>query len=619
MNLKKWFKGNYWLALILLFAVVLRIYHIDYQSLWLDEVLSMNDVNPKLTFKQFYESVLFWEAFPHLYFLLLKYTLFLFGYTSLVARVFSAFIGVFGVYSMYLLGKELLNKNCGLIAASLTCVNVFHIFHSQEVRAYGILFLFTTLSFYRLSIFIKRTTYRNAIFYAFFAGLSINCHFFAFVSLFAQYIILLFFLLKAPLNLKSKIFTRYFIAGIVTLLLIIPTYEAFLHLDEIKSFWVPKPTWDSPLLIFKEFFGNSQSVLFIIYALIIYYLVLLFKDKLPKKSFSNIIENKLIFCTLFLFVWIFVAIILTMVKSYVDLSIMLSRYLIIILPALIVIVAIAIDYVYNKALKKVIVISVLIFSLFDLFIVKDYYNKISKTQLRELATEIKVKNIDNAKIISFYNCVFPFYFEDNKSVNFEWKTLEEHVNSMRNNAVSLAPFWYADINSRPYSLNKDDEAYLNQNFIIKEKLKYFDAWANYYVPKKNTIIQKDDNLVKTFSDVVYDNKGNMMLFNNTTNARSTFFELQKGHYNLIVKGNSLPIKPIKNSNAHIKIKINGIMIGDYFLSENPLKDEKILPFEINTDKQVRIQLIYDNDVFENGLDRNVIIYSIKTEKSKKIN
>src|SRR5688572_29130012 len=104
-KIKKWFIDNNWLTIILVVTIFLRMYHVDYQSFWLDEVLSMNDTSPEMSFKQFYESVLLWEAFPHLYFLLLKWFMLLFGYSTMQARIFSAIIGVFGVYAIYLLGK----------------------------------------------------------------------------------------------------------------------------------------------------------------------------------------------------------------------------------------------------------------------------------------------------------------------------------------------------------------------------------------------------------------------------------------------------------------------------------------------------------------------------------
>ena len=187
MKIIKWFKENYWLTCILFVAAFLRIYHANFQSIWLDEILSMNNSNPTLSMKQFYEGIMFWEFIPHMYFLILRFVFDIFGYTTSVARIFSAIIGVFGVYSIYLFGKELINKRTGLLASALVCINFFHISYSQEIRPYGMLFLFTVLSFYRLVIFIKKPTISNGILFGLFTGLYLNCHFFGLIYRFPHF------------------------------------------------------------------------------------------------------------------------------------------------------------------------------------------------------------------------------------------------------------------------------------------------------------------------------------------------------------------------------------------------------------------------------------------------
>jgi hypothetical protein len=60
--------------------------------------------------------------------------------------------------------------------------------------------------------------------------------------------------------------------------------------------------------------------------------------------------------------------------------------------------------------------------------------------------------------------------------------------------------------------------------------------------------------------------------------------------------------------------LNGNKIGDFFMSESTSGTDHVLPFEIEKDEKIRIQLIYDNDTDENGQDRNVIIHSMKIAK-----
>ena len=145
-------KGNYQIIIILIIAIILRFYHLDFQSLWMDEIYTMNVSSPKLTFKELHDVVVEKEGFPYLYFVLLRLLYSITEYSGLIARMLSSVAGVVGVYYIYILGKHLYNRNAGLIAAFLLSINDFHILYSQEARPYSLFFLFAVVSFYRLSI-----------------------------------------------------------------------------------------------------------------------------------------------------------------------------------------------------------------------------------------------------------------------------------------------------------------------------------------------------------------------------------------------------------------------------------------------------------------------------------
>ena len=83
---------------------------------------------------------------------------------------------------------------------------------------------------------------------------------------------------------------------------------------------------------------------------------------------------------------------------------------------------------------------------------------------------------------------------------------------------------------------------------------------------------------------------------------------------MIIDANSLPENPIGGENAHFKIRLNGIEIGNYYLSEKSNASEKIISFSYDKNEKVRFQLIYDNDLLLDGKDRNAIIRSIKLKK-----
>jgi 4-amino-4-deoxy-L-arabinose transferase-like glycosyltransferase len=609
-----WIKDNYWLVTIILISAILRMYHADFQSIWLDEILSMNDSNPQLNLKQFYDGIMFWEFIPHLYFLLLRFTFEIFGYSTEVGRIFSGMIGVFGIYAIYLLAKELFDKKAALIAASLLTVNIFHIAYSQEIRPYGMLFLFTVLAFYRLIVFIKKTTVSNAIYFGILAGLIINSHFFGFITVFSQYLLLLFFLIKSPKDERKKFFIYSFIAGLVTFIVFLPTYEAIMRVSEINSFWLEKPTIDSFTVMFREFFGNSEMILFLIQFIIIFYVVILFKEKIQNYQFNTIVNSKIIFSFIILFVWLFISLIVPLLRSYLDVPMILSRYFINILPVLILVIAFGITFIESKIIRNTVFICFLLFSIIDLIVVKNYYNTTTKTQFRELTQEIKKRNPEKSKIVAYWSWLFPYFFIDDPAIKIEGQSLEDYVNGMQSNAIGQKAFWYADANSRPFKLSPESQAFLDKNFVLVEKIEFHDAWAHYYIPKGQIKIDLNNNLdLNIFSPVIFNAKGDITFYENT-NARSSFFDLEKGNYNLIIKGNSLPAIKINGENAHLIVKVNGVIIGNLYLSEDIMNQSNSVPFSHHKSEQVRVQLIYDNDILIDKNDRNAIIYSIRLEK-----
>jgi mannosyltransferase len=121
---------NVLLLLILVVAAILRFYHLSYQSFGLDELHTMNEADPGIRWKEMLEYLRNGDQHPPLFFIIERMLFTLFGSSEWVARGFAALCGLLGVWAMYGLGKELLNKRLGLLAAAFTCINYFCIFYS---------------------------------------------------------------------------------------------------------------------------------------------------------------------------------------------------------------------------------------------------------------------------------------------------------------------------------------------------------------------------------------------------------------------------------------------------------------------------------------------------------
>ena len=481
MKFLEFIKQNPILVGILLFGAIIRFYHIDFQSVWLDEIHTINESNPNIPFSEVYQTIISGEQMPPLYFYTVYFLFKLFGYSTFVVRIYSAIIGVVSLYAMYILGREMMNKKTGLIAAMLLCVNYFHLFYSQESRPYIFLLLFTILSFYRLLLYIKNPVRKNAILFGVFSALMLHFHFFGLFVLFSQYLILLFFLLLSEKENRVKFFINSLISGVIVLVLFAPALPILINITKIKEFWIPAPTQDSYTLIFKEFFGNSELILTLLVIITIFYFLRLSKEKDFPLKYYAVVQNKTILSFVIIMPWVLIVVLIPLIRSYMAVPMLISRYFIVLLPAIILLIAIAITQFRHKILLFSILATFVIFSMTDIIVVKRYYKAVIKTQFREASQFIKDNN-NNEPVFTSLPWYFNFFLNNKETkMTIVDMTLENHVNEMIQDSLKRKPFWYIDAHSRPYTVSETAQKYLDENFVVENNQDLYDIWTKHYV------------------------------------------------------------------------------------------------------------------------------------------
>jgi hypothetical protein len=620
MKITTWIKENSILLILVIIGSFLRFYKLTFQDIWIDEIFSMVHSSPSKRYTEIYEFLKAYDPHPPLYYYSIRFFSGLFEHSVFIVRAFSAVLGVAGILSIYALGKELMNKNVGLIAAALLVINSFHIYYSQEARMYSMLFLTTTLSFYYLVKFIKNPNLKWVFAYTIFSSAMIYTHFFGLFTLVSQYLILLFFILKPFENNRKRIFLLSLLTGLSTIIIYIPAIKIIMVSEQTTSYWIQLPEADFFTQLIKKFFGNSEIVLYFVVSLILYFLLKLYQQKSSNKFEINPTKKKLIFTFFIIMVWIVTTYSIPLILSFVKLPMLIDRYFINILPAILLLVACGLYKIKDIVVQIGILSLIILFSLINLIFVKDYYNTVTKSEFTKLTDEIIKRNSENSKIVTHWSWLLPYFFENNPQMLVENNnSLDDYIEGLKNGAIFPKAFWYVDGHFRPFQISGDHQEYLNQNFILKEKLDYFDVWANYYVPRNsNASVFKNKLNLDMFNEATFDANGYMVLFENSTKATNTII-LEKGDYNLTVIGFSLPEKPIKNENAHLIIKRNGTEIANFNLSEKPKLEKNVFSFSVKDDGSSVFQIIFDNDVFDNGMDRNAIIKSIKLEKKQLIN
>jgi mannosyltransferase len=137
------------LVLIVALAAFLRLYRLDYQSLWYDEAYTASVTNPATVGLSYIWSSGPVAVMPPLHHTLVYLSRLLgTGETSL--RLPSVLAGILTVMFIYLTARYCFNRRVAAFAALIGTVSTFHVYYSQEARAYSLLMLLSVASTYFL-------------------------------------------------------------------------------------------------------------------------------------------------------------------------------------------------------------------------------------------------------------------------------------------------------------------------------------------------------------------------------------------------------------------------------------------------------------------------------------
>lgn len=483
-----WLKKNYFLVFALVVGIFLRFYKLNFQSMWLDEIHTLGESAPNLSFTQLNESIMFGEQMPPLYFYTIHILFKIFGSDVLVARVFSALVGVAAIYAIYRLGKELANKSTGNIAAILLSINHFHIYYSQEARPYAFFCLFSIIALYCFVRFLKVPTWKNTLWFAVATVIMLYGHFFGLLGLLAIYTVLLYIVFVADSPTRKQLLLKGVAAGLLIVILYIPALKFLLKVSAIKEFWLPEPDPHILTSIYKSFIGNHEWLTVLFTMLMVLYILKYanFKKRISESSDdgNNIINNKPVLSFVLFSAWLIISAMIPFIKSHLSAPVMLDRYFIHLLPVIILMAAIGVNTLRSVAVRNIMIGFVCIFTLINTVLIKEYYTKISKTQYRQGSAFLIENNKESLPVLTSLVWHMSYFFNNDK-VKFQVvdKPLEAHITDLMSNKSKIEPFWYIDAHGRTYSLSPEAQQFVDKNFNVEKDFQAHDIWAKKYIPK----------------------------------------------------------------------------------------------------------------------------------------
>lgn len=148
------------IGLVLIGALLLRLYQLNMESFWLDEAIiwhRIKDGPMKFLFD--------WDADTQgpTYAMFIWLWSRLFGVGEVAMRIPSVIFGVLSIHALYLLGRRVFGHPAALIAALFAAVNPFLMYYSQEARPYTLWLWSSLLAVWFLLRLIERDSRVNLI------------------------------------------------------------------------------------------------------------------------------------------------------------------------------------------------------------------------------------------------------------------------------------------------------------------------------------------------------------------------------------------------------------------------------------------------------------------------
>jgi len=177
------------------------------------------------------------EPNPPLFMLLLHFWIKLFGIEALSARFLPLLFNSLTIPFLYFTGKRFFSFWTGIAASALFIFSTYHFYHGLEARTYSLLSLATASSLYFYLGFVQDTDNKKAL-----AGLILSNLFLVYSHYFGWYVVFSQFLAGFFYVRSFKMFLRFQVPSIVTVIGFLPMVTIVLKQFRMSS----RGTWLEP-------------------------------------------------------------------------------------------------------------------------------------------------------------------------------------------------------------------------------------------------------------------------------------------------------------------------------------------------------------------------------------
>lgn len=416
-NLKNVIYHNSYAKILIVLTIIgfsLRFYQLGFNSLWLDEGATYDFARRSL--EGIWMATTGGEFNPPLFYYL-EHIMLLFGDSEVILRAIPALLGTLTIPVLYFVGREVSGRIGGILAAALLTFSTFHIYYSQEARAYTTVLFFFTLAILWYLLAIKSDSWKHWILCGVFCSLAFWTHFYVFIGIgilfLHAFIVKRHELMKNPKTAITTVGAGLLTFILVSLPLILVTIDLFFKRTASTPTWGLSGTdiiTNTVILI-----SGSEIYLTIIFTLLtIIGVAVLWID-----------EKKRDIALLLVFSIILPLICSMILSAYIPMS---PRYLIFILPFWFVSIATASGIIPKDVdHRKVATIAIILIFLISVPYLSTYYTNYSKNDWRGFSETLTSITHDGDYVITcpgYMSLPLDYYYDNTTD-----KTIETSGNS----------------------------------------------------------------------------------------------------------------------------------------------------------------------------------------------
>ena len=376
--------SRYWIVCIAIGAIALacNLYQLGRQSLWFDEILSVERARQSLpvllkiiyvtqpNMALYYVFLHFWLSFTSLLGL---------NPTEFVVRFPSAVFAALSSMVIFLLGRRFLGFIAGIVAASLYLLNNQQLVYAQETRSYAMQLFLICIAWYALFAALTASSHRKRwwLCYGLVTVLAIYSQLFSSLILAAQiaaFAALLF--LPGEWRTSAHHQLRAFIAVLAgVFVLILPLLYAGRRGG--RTGWLPIPHLIDIYHLFVTISADSRIYLFLLlsFCLLGLFVVIISyqswgKRLLTKVALIDNVEDKrlsrfqqLLPVGFALLCWIVIPLVLSYIISQGPTRLFSSRYLVTIIPPFMLLVGLGLVVIRWRVLQVMLAVGLLLFTI----------------------------------------------------------------------------------------------------------------------------------------------------------------------------------------------------------------------------------------------------------------